>query len=204
MNLLTDKLPQRILIDDIVFDINTDFRTSILFEELILNNDINKIETRKEIINMYFPIVPENEEQALNTIMWFYSCGRPEEETDCKKQVHETNKSISDIYSFKYDDELIYSAFLDQYGIDLNDISYLHWWKFKAMFKGLKSDNKIVEIMGYRSMDLNTIKDKNQKEFYKKMQDLYKLPEIINKDELEKQKALEDALLNGGDLSSIL
>lgn len=204
MSLLTDKLPQKILIDGIVFDINTDFRISILFEELILNNDINKIETRKEIINMYFPIVPKNEDQALNAIMWFYSCGRPEEENECKKQVHETNKSISDIYSFKYDDELIYSAFLDQYGVDLNDIPYLHWWKFKAMFKALKSDNKIVEIMGYRSMDLNSIKDKNKKEFYKKMQDLYKLPEIINKDELEKQKALEDALLNGGDLSSIL
>ena len=56
----------------------------------------------------------------------------------------------------------------------------------------------------YRSMDLKSIKDKNQKEFYKKMQDIYKLPEIINKDELEKQKILEDALLNGGDLSLIL
>ena len=53
-------------------------------------------------------------------------------------------------------------------------------------------------------MDLNSIKDKEQKSFYKKMQDIYKLPEIIDKDELEKQKAIEDALLNGGDLSLIL
>ena len=72
------------------------------------------------------------------------------------------------------------------------------------MFKSLKSDNKIVEIMGYRSMDLNSIKDKEQKSFYKKMQDIYKLPEIIDKDELEKQKAIENALLHGGDLSLIL
>ncbi|WP_042265038.1 Gp15 family bacteriophage protein, partial [Clostridium butyricum] len=115
-----------------------------------------------------------------------------------------SSKKGSDIYSFKYDDEYIYSAFLDQYNIDLQDIDYLHWWKFKAMFKSLKSDNKIVEIMGYRNMDLNSIKDTDQKAFYKKMQDIYKLPEIINKDELEKQKALEEALLNGGDISSIL
>lgn len=204
MSLLTDTLPQKVCIDNVIFDINTDFRTSILFEELILNEDINSIETRNKVLNMYFPVVPENEDNALNAIMWLYSCGRPEEERAFQNKTHENNKSISDIYSFKYDDELIYSAFLDQYRIDLIDIPYLHWWKFKAMFKSLKSDNKIVEIMGYRNMDLNSIKDNNQKDFYKRMQNIYKLPETINKDELEKQKAIEDALLNGGDLSLIL
>ena len=125
MSLLTDPLPQKVCIDDVTFDINTDFRTSILFEELILNEDINSIETRNKVLNLYFPVVPENEDNALNAIMWFYSCGRPEEERESQNKTHESNKSISDIYSFKYDDELIYSAFLYQYRIDLNDIPYL-------------------------------------------------------------------------------
>ena len=38
------------------------------------------------------------------------------------------------------------------------DIKYLHWWKFKAMFKSLKEDTEIVKIMRYRSMDLSKIK----------------------------------------------
>lgn len=205
MSLLTSKLPTSILIDNIEFKINSNFRNSIVFENLILNEDISKEEVQDKAISLYYdqPIIDRFKNAALQGIMWFYSCGRPEKETESRKERHNNTKN-SDIYSFKYDDEYIYSAFLDQYGIDLQDVDYLHWWKFKAMFKSLKSDNKIVEIMGYRSMDLNSIKDKEQKAFYKKMQDIYKLPEIINKDELEKQKALEEALLNGGDISSIL
>ncbi|EES48443.1 bacteriophage Gp15 family protein [Clostridium botulinum] len=205
MSLLTSKLQTSILIDDIEFQLNTNFRNSIIFEELILNEDIRKQEVQEKAIKLYYnqPIIDKFKNTALQGIIWFYSCGRPEEETEGKKEQHSNIKS-SDIYSFKYDDEYIYSAFLDQYGIDLQDIDYLHWWKFKAMFKSLKSDNKIVEIMGYRSMDLNSINDKSQKDFYKKMQDLYKLPTIINKGEFEKQKAIEDALLSGGDLSGIL
>lgn len=205
MSLLTSKLPRSILIDDIEFHLNTNFRNSIIFEELILNEDISKEEVQEKAIKLYYeqPIIEKFKPAALQGIIWFYSCGRPEEEIQGKKESHDNIKS-SDIYSFKYDDEYIYSAFLDQYGVDLQDVDYLHWWKFKAMFKSLKSDNKIVEIMGYRSMDLNPIKDNGQKAFYKKMKDLYKLPEIINRDEFEKQKAIEEALLNGGDLSTIL
>ncbi len=205
MSLLTSRLPTSVIINNLEFKLNTNFRNSIIFEELILNEDISKEEVQNKALALYYsrPIIAEYRLPALQFIMWFYSCGRPEEETEGRKEYNSNTKS-SDIYSFKYDDEYIYSAFLDQYCIDLQDIDYLHWWKFKAMFKSLKSNNKIVEIMGYRSMDLNSIKDKEQKAFYKKMQDIYKLPEIINKNELEKQKVLEEALLNGGDISNIL
>lgn len=205
MSLLTSKLPTSVIINNLEFKLNTNFRNSIVFEELILNEDISKEEVQNKALELYYnrPIIKEYRLPALQGIMWFYSCGRPEEEMEGRKEYNSKAK-ISDIYSFKYDDQFIYSAFLNQYGIDLQDIDYLHWWKFKAMFKSLKSDNKIVEIMGYRSMDLNSIKDGSQKAFYKKMKDLYKLPEIINKDELEKQKALEEALLNGADISDIL
>ena len=70
------------------------------------------------------------------------------------------------------------------------------------MFKSLKEDNEIVKIMGYRSMDLSKIKDKEEKAYYKKMQELYKLP--ISKDEKEKLDEITVALLNGGDLSKVL
>jgi len=47
-------------------------------------------------------------------------------------------------------------------------------------FKALKEDNEIVKIMGYRAVDLGKIKDKEQKAYYKKMKDLYKI--FISKD----------------------
>ncbi len=65
------------------------------------------------------------------------------------------------------------------------------------MFKGLSEANKIVEIMKFRAKDLNTIKDKEERKFYKEMQELYALPNIKNKAEDEKLRAIEDALMEG-------
>ena len=106
------------------------------------------------------------------------------------------------IYSFAYDDEYIYAAFLDQYGVDLQDVPSLHWWKFKAMFQGLKSDNRIVEIMGYRSMEISPQMSKEQKQFYRKMKKQFAIP--LPQSEREKLSAIEEALLNGGDVSKLL
>ena len=96
------------------------------------------------------------------------------------------------IFSYEYDAKYIYSAFLDQYGLDLNEIDYLHWFKFKALFEGLKSDNKICEIMGYRAIDLSKIKDKEQKQHYKRLQREFALPD--NRTTEEKEQDFANAL----------
>ena len=151
-----------------------------------------------QALRLYYPKLPppEDFEEALEKIMWFYGGGRADKEVNSKKNGSSSRKE-KNIYSFEYDDEYIYSAFLSQYKIDLQDIEYLHWWKFKAMFKGLSEDNKIVEIMKFRAKDLNTIKDKEERKFYKEMQELYALPNIKNKAEDEKLRAIEDALMEG-------
>lgn len=96
------------------------------------------------------------------------------------------NGDSKQIYSFEYDAELIYSAFMSQYGIDLQDIPYLHWWKFKAMFEGLNQDNKIVEVMSYRSINVLKIKDKEEKARIKKLQKAYALPDMRTEEEKER------------------
>lgn len=80
---------------------------------------------------------------------------------------------------------MIYTAFKTQYNIDLEEIEFLHWWKFKAMFNGLKSDNKIVEIMGYRAIDLSKIKDKEEKKRYKELKRIYALPDMRTQEQKE-------------------
>ncbi len=198
MNILIDLLPTIININNVEYEINSDFRTSILFELLMQDNSIGKEDKIITALELYYPVIPENINEAIEQILWFYRCGK--EITSSKG--NGKGKSITQIYSFEHDDDYIYAAFMDQYNIDLQDIEYLHWWKFKAMFKSLKEDNEIVKIMGYRSMDLSKIKDKEEKAYYKKMQELYKLP--ISKDEKEKLDEITVALLNGGDLSKVL
>lgn len=199
MNILIDLLPNAVEIDGIEYDVNSDFRTSILFELMMLDNNMGDRQKILNALELYYPTMPSNVDRAIKAMMWFYRGGK-----DIVESKGNGKGKITRIYSFEYDDDYIYSAFLDQYRVDLQDIEYLHWWKFKAMFKALKEDNMIVKIMGYRSMDLSKIKDKEQKKHYESLKKLYEIPKETNKCEQEKINDIENALLGDGDLSKIL
>lgn len=186
MNILIDLVPSTLNVGGINYEINCDFRTSILFELMMQDRSVSKKDKLKIAIELYFKEVPSNLEEAINKIVWFYKCGKED-----KKQVGETNQTQKQIYSFEHDADYIYSAFFSQYGIDLQDEENLHWWKFKAMFQGLNDNNEIVKIMGYRALSLNEIKDKHQKAHYRKLKNLYKLPD--NRTEEEKERMIVDA-----------
>lgn len=198
MNILIDLLPKKVDIEGESYEINWDFRTSMLFEMMIEDESLSEEDKVLRAIELYYPIVPHNIEQAIEKIIWFYCCGKEHN----KETTSAGNSNNNKIYSFDYDDEYIYSAFLSQYGVDLQDVEDLHWWKFKAMFKSLKEDNEIVKIMGYRAMDIPNDMPKDQKQFYRKMKRLYELPK--SKSEIEKVKEIEKALLGDGDLSKVL
>lgn len=209
MNILIDYLPQYVTIGNEEYKINTNFRTCILFS--LLMEDESLIEEEK-IINALelfysneensdkYNLLGENANKAVEKMLWFYICGKNNEGQEC--QTKSTSK-IKRIYDYEIDDMLIYSAFLDQYNIDLNSIKYLHWWKFKALFEGIKKDCKFSEVMSYRAIDLKDIKDPEQKKFYKEMQTIYKLPEKINIEEKERNEKIIAALKGDGDLSKI-
>ncbi len=200
MNILIDTVPTSVDIDGVEYEINSNFRYGILFELLMQDSTIEEKDKIYMALDLYYPVIPTNIDEAIEKILWFYKCGKDE----AKVKSTGKDRGATQIYSFEYDDDYIYSAFLDQYRVDLQDIKYLHWWKFKAMFKSLKEDNMIVKIMGYRSIDLSKIKDKEQKEYYKRLKEMYKIPSSVSKSEREKLSDIENALLNGGDLSEIL
>lgn len=198
MNILIDTVPTSVDIDGVEYEINSNFRYGILFELLMQDSTIGEKEKILMALELYYPEIPKNINEAIDKILWFYRCGKNITSQKCTGK----DREATQIYSFEYDDDYIYSAFLDQYGVDLQDIEYLHWWKFKAMFKSLKEDNMIVKIMGYRNIDLSKIKDKEQKDYYKKMQKLYEIP--VSKNEKEKLDEINNILLNGGDISKVL
>lgn len=185
-NLLVDKLPTEYK----GLKVNTNFRSFILFELLMQDNDLTKEEKINFALNLFYDDEIDDIKKAIDGVLWFYSCGDNEKNNNRSKKSEKNEKK--QIYSYEYDAKYIYSAFLDQYGIDLNDIEYLHWFKFKALFDSLKDDNKICEAMGYRSIDLSKIKDKNEKNRYKKLKKIWALPD--NRSEKEKENDFANAL----------
>lgn len=197
MNILVDLLPIKIKVEDTEYPINTDFRSSILFELLMQDTEIENDKKTELALDLYYPTIPQNIDKAIEQLLWFYRCGK-----EIQEAKGYSNKSKDLIYSFDFDDMYIYSAFLDQYHIDLQDIEYLHWWKFKAMFYALKDDSTISKIMGYRSVEITNDMSNEQKKFYRQMKEIYKIP--VSKSEDQRLNAIEYALLNGGNLTGIL
>lgn len=180
-NILLDKLPQFTRQN---LRIRTDFRESIKFELLMQDSKITEKEKIMLALKLYYYDISKIKDikLAIDEILWFYRCGKEIQE---QKESKQEEVRMKQIYSYEFDDEYIYSAFMEQYKIDLNSIKYLHWWKFKALFNCLNENTQFVKIMGYRAMNLSKIKDKEMKAHYKKMQKTYALPDMRTEEEKE-------------------
>ena len=166
--------------------IRTDFRESIKFELLMQDNSVKERDKLMLALNLYYYDTNQiNDIQvAVDDLLWFYKGGKIKEENVDEKAKKDNNRE-KQIYSYEFDAEYIYSAFLEQYNIDLNSIKYLHWWKFKALFSSLNENTQFAKIMGYRSMNTSKIKDKDMKKHYEKMKKIYALPDMRTEEQKE-------------------
>lgn len=189
---LTKKLPETVLIDGAAVEINTDFRMSIEFELLLQDDTISDEERVGKALYLYYPRIPKNLADAVEQMIWFYTCGKVDKRT----------KSNKVLYRFDCDSSYIYSAFLSQYRLDLQELPYMHWWKFRSLLQGLSEDNEFIKIIGYRAMEISSKMTSDQKRFYKKMKEQHKIPMSEKKSCLISE--VEETLMNGGDISQLL
>ena len=87
-----------------------------------------------------------------------------------------SDKAKKDLFSYSIDYPYILSGFLRDYGIDLNMVDYLHWWKFRMLFDGLSEDTEIKQRIMYRGIRLSDIKDKEERKRISRIQKAIQLP----------------------------
>ena len=195
MNILIDYLPTKFEIDGKEYEINYDFRTSILFCLLMQDVELTEEEKILQGLQLYYPVIPSNIEEAYEKILYFYSRGNDIEDNKKVKQGKRIFKRNNNrAYDFEVDANLIFSAFMTQYNINLNRDN-LHWWEFMSLFNSLKDDTEIVKIMNYRTIDVNSIEDKKERKMYKQLQDYYSLENTIT---TEEKQLLEQKLKEWG------
>ncbi len=180
MNMFIDPLPSAYEYEGRIYEMRTDFREWIRFELLLTDKDIPYKDKFGLLQKIIFPVVPPDP-KLWDFLLWFYACGKKPARTDSKKASAGTKKQ-ADAYSFEYDDGYIYAAFRELYGIDLVDIEYLHWWKFKAMFRSLH-DCKITDIMGYRTEKITSKTPDYRKDFLNEMKKIYALPRSLSEEQ---------------------
>ena len=211
------ELPVSVDIGSKKHEIDADFRTIMNIESIIFGKEVTEdqksfakemmqeveIDEKDAITNakyydalklFYKDNIPEDLEEAMEKMLWFYSCGKEE------AQKIKTKKKV---INFEHDFDYINAGFMQDYKIDLFEVDFLHWWKFMSLFSALHDDCKICEIIGYRGAELKNF-DKEQRKRIREMQKIYALPDEISKEEKKRQDEITQILLNGGDLSGVL
>lgn len=177
-NILIDALPCSVSVGGIDTPINSCFRIGVMFETAVYDKRLTEEQRALAALRLYYKTPPSDPALALKQALWFYRCGEVEDERKAKyMQEHNIAPSKKRVYDFSQDAPLIYAAFFSQYRIDLQDLpsGALHWWKFRAMFAGLKEDNEIVRIMGVRAADTSKIKDKTEAARIRRLQAAHKI-----------------------------
>lgn len=201
MNLLIDGLPDTVEIAGQQVGISTDFRTGILFEEVLRDPELSDLDKIRTALELYFPGVVFDYDvfdEAVNKMVWFYRCGADPSET---AEPAEESGDTEPAFSYEHDADYIYSAFLQAYGLDLARAS-LHWWQFRALFRSLPEETQLVKIIGYRTMKIPARTSKEQRQHYEHLKRVYALPQSADRQQLESD--LNSLLMNGGNPAALL
>lgn len=169
MNLFYEELPMSVMVHGKTVRIRTDFRDYIRLLDMLKDKDVKPMD-KLLILREYFLDDIEITQFSIDALCDFMSADFSDREASQTGTGRRKN-----LFSFSIDYPYILSAFLRDYGIDLIDIKYLHWWKFRMLFDGLSEDNEIKKRIMYRGMNLNEIKDPEERKRIRRIQKVIEL-----------------------------
>lgn len=186
---MTTTLPKTINVLGKEYKINTDFRAFIRICGIISDSEMPQEKKCASVIREAFggEILPPSLKETLKALARFQSCSQ---DRDLQKDDETTNNYRKErVVDFYEDSGLIYVAFLSQYGINLKEIEYLHWWEFLELFHGLSGDHEILEAMRVRSCNISKIKDKKERSRMRELKRIYRLKDLRTTEEQEEDIA---------------
>ena len=169
MNILLDDLPEAIEVNGVEYAVNSDFRTGLA---CILDMESSELTDEEKCIlllkRIYGDVIPEDVETALRLAVKFLDGGKepPEEENPFADNTR--------LYSFEKDSALIYAAFQQTHGIDLQKVD-LHWWQFLALFQDLGADTAFCNMINLRRRVNSGEATKEERQYALKLGDAFEV-----------------------------
>lgn len=107
---------------------------------------------------------------------------------------------------YEYDADAIYASFLQQYGIDLLTVPFLHWYAFSALLEGLCEHTPLMDRLQTRGMDTKSLKgkDRQRAEAAKRNAQIKPKKTKASQEERAAQRELSAALKHGGDVTAVI
>lgn len=178
MNLFYEEYPKVLEVHGEFYPIITDFREYIRLLDMLKCKELNEIQ-RIMILGEYFLTDISIDQETIHALTGFVTMDLKEKENNSDSEEEgewqeETEKK--NLFSYEIDYPYILSGFLRDYGIDLETVEYLHWWKFRMLFDGLSDDTEIKQRIMYRGINLSDIKDRDERKRILKIQRSIQLP----------------------------
>jgi hypothetical protein len=152
------------------------------------DDQLTGYEKQMIMLENLYPQPIEDVQAALEMGMKFLDGGKVGEDEDSGPR----------LFSFEKDANLIFAAFRQTHGIDLQNIEYLHWWSFLALFMDLGADTAFCNLVGLRKRVKSGKATKEERETAREMGDMFDVPEIDDRTLEEKEKEAEFLRLVGG------
>jgi len=162
-------LPDSVTVSGSSFKIKTDFHYWIRFIQML-----NEKVFYEDFDFLYKEGIPEDRKSGFESLKAFAFPKR-----ELPRSTESENPDLIS-YSYTLDADLIYSAFMQQYGIDLVDSS-MHWYKFQALFNGLR-ECKFTDVVGYRLYEVKGKETAYDKQMLKMRKAWEILPELTEED----------------------
>jgi len=185
-------LPERVTVDGADYPIHADFRTVLKIFRLMGDFELEDRHKYLKLLELFYVDAVPPFQQGVEAFFEFIRA--PERKSD-PEAAH---------IDYEFDADAIYASFFMQYRIDLlNPEIQLHWYAFTALLNGLDEDTPLCKRLYFRALDTKKFKGKA-----KRSAEIAKanaqIPQKLNPMEQSRQSALEDALMNGGDVSAII
>ena len=168
MNVLTDKFPTKIKVNNKILEINSDFRNCIKIIEAFEDDDLLLEEKYLILVKRLYidPIEDDDLEEAIKKGIKFLDLGEESENSE---------ENIKRIYSFSKDDNYIYTGIRQSHNLDLNSIKYLHWWNFVYLFLDIGQECMFNQLIYYRKRKNEGKLTKEEKKVYISMRKILDL-----------------------------
>lgn len=180
-NVMLDPLPT----DWNGYLIDSDFRTGIQIHQILEDRNLSKSEKFLHASRLLFPGIAPDPEEQIETLNWYMS--------DWNHDRHKKAKETAKVLDYDIDQWRIYSAFLTQYGINLNTVESLHFWEFMGLLTTL-DECAFTRVIDIRLKKKNKSTSKEESKVLDEVKAIYALEQPEKEETTEQRQKKEDAL----------
>lgn len=158
MNLLKRRLPSTVEVGGISYKIDPRYDTALAILDC-MQDELFPEEDRIEMaLDMFYvDAMPVHQEVALALMYDFLNMG----EEPSSEPIHGDVRQSEPLLDFDKDGNAIYTHFLREFGIDLQD-DPIHWWKFQVLLQDIGEKSSLQNMLNIRTMKIEDVPVKDR------------------------------------------